>query len=225
MNRGAVIPVIAIDGPSASGKGTVAKQVARALGWRYLDSGALYRLVALAAIESSVGWEDAARLAEIAGRLDVRFEGEEIWLAGRRATDAIRTEACSIGASRCAAVPAVRNALLDRQRRFREAPGLVAEGRDMGSVVFPDAALKVFLTASAEARAERRHKQLIDKGIPANIQTLLRDLQERDARDAERPVAPLKQLPDARLLDTTRLTVDEAVAQVLGWYRERAGAA
>jgi cytidylate kinase len=225
MSRGAVIPVIAIDGPSASGKGTVAKQVARALGWRYLDSGALYRLVALAAIESSAGWEDTARLAEIAGRLDVRFEGEEIWLAGRRATDAIRTEACSIGASRCAAVPAVRNALLDRQRRFREAPGLVAEGRDMGSVVFPDAALKVFLTASAEARAERRHKQLIDKGIPANIQTLLRDLQERDARDAERPVAPLKQLPDARLLDTTRLTVDEAVAQVLGWYRERAGAA
>jgi cytidylate kinase len=224
MSRGAVIPVIAIDGPSASGKGTVAKQVARALGWRYLDSGALYRLVALAAIESAAGWEDTARLAEIAGRLDVRFEGEEIWLAGRRATDAIRTEACSIGASRCAAVPAVRNALLDRQRRFREAPGLVAEGRDMGSVVFPDAALKVFLTASAEARAERRHKQLIDKGIPANIRTLLRDLQERDARDAQRPVAPLRQLPDAYLLDTTRLTVSEAVAQVLSWYRERAKA-
>jgi len=219
-----LIPVIAIDGPSASGKGTVARQVALALGWHYLDSGALYRLVALAAIESSVDWSDAPRLSEIAGQLDVRFEGDEIWLAGRRATEAIRTEACSIGASRCAAVPAVRNALLDRQRRFREAPGLVAEGRDMGSVVFPDAVLKVFLTASAEARAERRHKQLIDKGIPANIQTLLRDLQERDARDAQRPVAPLRQLPDARLLDTTRLTVNEAVAQVLGWYRERAKA-
>lgn len=219
-----LIPVIAIDGPSASGKGTVAHAVARALGWRFLDSGALYRLVALAAIESSVDWDDVRRLAEIAGRLDVRFEGDEVWLAGRRATAAIRTEACSIGASRCAAVPAVRSALLDRQRRFREAPGLVAEGRDMGSVVFPDAVLKVFLTASAEARAERRHKQLIEKGIPVNIHTLLRDLQERDARDAERPVAPLRQLPDACLLDTTRLTVDEAVTQVLGWYRERARA-
>jgi len=219
-----LIPVIAIDGPSASGKGTVARQVAQALGWHYLDSGALYRLVALAAIESAVDWSDAPRLAQIAGQLDVRFESDEAWLAGRRATEAIRTEACSIGASRCAAVPAVRNALLDRQRRFREAPGLVAEGRDMGSVVFPDAMLKVFLTASAEARAERRHKQLIDKGIPANIRTLLRDLQERDARDAQRPVAPLRQLPDAYLLDTTRLTVSEAVAQVLSWYRERAKA-
>ena len=217
-----LIPVIAIDGPSASGKGTVAQGVARALGWRYLDSGALYRLVALAALESAVEWDQAQRLAEIAGRLDVQFEGDEVWLAGRRVTEAIRTEACSVGASRCAAVPAVRSALLARQRSFRTPPGLVAEGRDMGSVVFPDAVLKVFLTASVEARAERRHKQLIDKGIPANIPTLLRDLQERDARDAERPVAPLRQLPDARLLDTTRLTVDEAVAQVLGWYRERA---
>ena len=217
-----LIPVIAIDGPSASGKGTVAQGVARALGWRYLDSGALYRLVALAALELAVEWDQAQRLAEIAGRLDVQFEGDEVWLAGRRVTEAIRTEACSVGASRCAAVPAVRSALLARQRSFRTPPGLVAEGRDMGSVVFPDAVLKVFLTASVEARAERRHKQLIDKGIPANIPTLLRDLQERDARDAERPVAPLRQLPDARLLDTTRLTVDEAVAQVLGWYRERA---
>ncbi len=217
-----MIPVIAIDGPSASGKGTVAQTVARALGWHYLDSGALYRLVALAAIESSADWEDTGRLAEIAKRLDVRFEDDEIWLAGGRVTDAIRTEECSIGASRCAAVPAVRNALLDRQRRFRAAPGLVAEGRDMGSVVFPDAVLKVFLTADLGARASRRHKQLIDKGIPANIQALLRDLQERDARDAERPVAPLEQQPDARLLDTTRMTVDEAVARVLDWYRERA---
>jgi cytidylate kinase len=217
-----LIPVIAIDGPSASGKGTVAKAVARALGWHYLDSGALYRLVALQALDFGVAWQDGHGLAEAAAGLDVQFEGDEIRLAGRRVTDEIRTEACSIGASRCAAIPAVREALLDRQRAFREAPGLVAEGRDMGSVVFPDAALKVFLTASAEARAERRHKQLINKGIPANIQTLLRDLQERDARDAERPVAPLRQLPDACLLDTTRMTVDEAVARVLGWYRERA---
>jgi cytidylate kinase len=217
-----LIPVIAIDGPSASGKGTVAKAAAQALGWHYLDSGALYRLVALQAIVSGVAWNDTPGLAEVARRLDVQFDGDDILLAGRRVTDEIRTEACSIGASRCAAIPAVREALLDRQRAFRQAPGLVAEGRDMGSVVFPDAALKVFLTASAEARAERRHKQLINKGIPANIQILLRDLQERDARDAERPVAPLRQLPDARLLDTTRMTVDEAVARVLGWYRERA---
>jgi 3-phosphoshikimate 1-carboxyvinyltransferase len=217
-----LIPVIAIDGPSASGKGTVAKAVAETLGWHYLDSGALYRLVARQAIDSGVAWDDTQGLAEVAKGLDVQFEGEEIRLAGRRVTDEIRSEACSIGASRCAAIPAVRQALLDRQRAFRAAPGLVAEGRDMGSVVFPDATLKVFLTASPEARAERRHKQLINKGIPANIQTLLRDLQERDARDAERPVAPLRQLPDARLLDTTRMTVDEAVARVLGWYRERA---
>jgi 3-phosphoshikimate 1-carboxyvinyltransferase len=220
-----VTPVIAIDGPSASGKGTVAQGVARTLGWRYLDSGALYRLVALAAIESSVGWDDAERLAEIADRLDLRFEGDDVWLAGRRVTDAIRTEECSVGASFCAAIPAVRLALLERQRRFRVAPGLVAEGRDMGSVVFPDAQLKVFLTADVAARAARRHKQLIDKGIPASIHTLLRDLQERDVRDAMRPVAPLVQLPDALLLDTTRLTVDEAVARVIGWYRERAGEA
>jgi cytidylate kinase len=222
------IPVIAIDGPSASGKGTVAQAVARALGWHYLDSGALYRLVAMAVMESSPGgvnWDDTRHLVEAAKRLDARFEGDEVFLAGRRATDAIRTEECSVGASRVAAVPEVRQALLDRQRAFRQAPGLVADGRDMGSVVFPDAILKVFLTASVEARAARRHKQLIDKGIPANIRSLLRDLRERDARDFERPVAPLKQLPDARRLDTTRMTVDEAVTQVLGWYRERAGAA
>lgn len=219
---GDLIPVIAIDGPSASGKGTVAQAVARSLAWRYLDSGALYRLVALLAVESSVGWSDSVRLAEIAGTLDARFEGNEVWLAGRRVTDAIRTEECSIGASRCAGVPAVRSALLDSQRRFRTAPGLVAEGRDMGSVVFPDAMLKVFLTASLQVRAERRHKQLIDKGIPANIPALLRDLQERDTRDAERPVAPLRQLPDALPLDTTRMTVAEAAAQVLRWHRERA---
>lgn len=214
--------MIAIDGPSASGKGTVAQAVARALGWHYLDSGALYRLVALAALRSRVVWTDTRRLAELAAALDARFDSGEVWLGADRVTDAIRTEECSVGASRVAGVPEVRDGLLARQRRFRQPPGLVAEGRDMGSVVFPDAALKVFLTASVEARAERRHKQLIEKGIPANIQILLRDLRERDARDAERPVAPLRQLPDAHLLDTTSMSVDDAVATVLAWHGERA---
>lgn len=214
------VPVIAIDGPSASGKGTVAQAVARTLGFHYLDSGALYRLVALDALDSGVDLADEARLAELARNLDVRFAGEDIFLRGRPVADAIRTEACSIAASRVAAVAGVRSALLDRQRAFRRPPGLVADGRDMGSVVFPDAELKVFLTASLEARAERRHKQLRDKGIAANIRTLLPDLQERDARDAARAVAPLKAAADAKLLDTTGLTVGEAAAAVLAWYRE-----
>jgi len=218
----AATPVIAIDGPSASGKGTVAQRVAAALGWHYLDSGALYRLVALAALRAGVDWTDIGRLVGLAERLDARFAAAEIFLGRDRVTDAIRTEECSTGASRVAGVPEVRAALLAKQRAFRQPPGLVAEGRDMGSIVFPDAGLKVFLTASAEVRAERRLKQLIEKGIPANIQTLVRDLRERDARDAERPVAPLRQLPDARLLDTTTLGVDEAVAQVLAWQGERA---
>ncbi|MCL4798121.1 MAG: (d)CMP kinase [Burkholderiales bacterium] len=218
----AATPVIAIDGPSASGKGTVAQRVAAALGWHYLDSGALYRLVALAALRAGVDWTDMGRLVGLAERLDARFAAGEIFLGRDRVTDAIRTEECSTGASRVAGVPEVRAALLAKQRAFRQPPGLVAEGRDMGSIVFPDAGLKVFLTASAEVRAERRLKQLIEKGIPANIQTLVRDLRERDARDAERPVAPLRQLPDARLLDTTTLGVDEAVAQVLAWQGERA---
>jgi len=215
-------PVIAIDGPSASGKGTVAQAVARALGWHYLDSGALYRVVALAALRARADWADAAALARLAAALDARFDAGEVLLAGENVTEAIRTEECSAAASRVAGLPGVREALLERQRNFRQPPGLVAEGRDMGSVVFPDASLKVFLTATAEARAERRHKQLIEKGIPASIQTLLRDLQERDARDAERPVAPLRQLPDARLLDTTSMSVADAVARVLAWHGERA---
>ncbi len=214
--------MIAIDGPSASGKGTVAQAVAQALGWHYLDSGALYRLVALAALRARVDWTDARRLAGVASALDARFTSGDAWLGAERVTDAIRTEACSAAASQVAGVPEVRAALLARQRSFRQPPGLAAEGRDMGSVVFPDAGLKVFLTATVEARAERRYKQLIEKGIPANIQTLLRDLRERDARDAERPVAPLRQLPDAHLLDTTAMSVDEAVAKVLAWQGERA---
>ena len=215
-----LVPVIAIDGPSASGKGTVAQAVARALGFHYLDSGALYRLVALAAMNRGTDLGDEAALAALAAGLDARFAGAEILLGGERATEAIRTEACSVASSRVAAVPAVRAALLDRQRAFREPPGLVADGRDMGSVVFPDARLKVFLTATPETRAERRYKQLKDKGIAANIATLLLDLAERDARDAARAVAPLKPASDARVLDTTGLTPDEAAAAVLTWYGE-----
>ena len=213
------IPVIAIDGPSASGKGTVAQLVAERLGFHYLDSGSLYRLVALAALRSGASWDDEARLGSLAAALDARFEGGAIWLAGTVATEAIRDEACSDGASRVAAWPRVRAALLERQRGFRRRPGLVAEGRDMGSVVFPDSGLKVFLTASAEARAERRYKQLKQKGIAATLSVLLQDLRGRDARDAARSVAPLKQCPDARLLDTTAMSAADAAEQVLAWYR------
>lgn len=213
------IPVIAIDGPSASGKGTVAQAVARALGFHYLDSGALYRLVALDALGRGVDLADDRALAGLATGLDVRFDGGDVFLGGRQVTEDIRSEACSVAASRVAAVAGVRAALLDRQRAFRRPPGLVADGRDMGSVVFPDAVLKVFLTASFETRAERRHKQLIDKGIAASIHTLLLDLAERDARDAARTVAPLKPAPAARILDTTGLTVAEAAGAVLAWYR------
>lgn len=219
------VPVIAIDGPAGSGKGTVAQRVAARLGYRYLDSGALYRLVAVAAMRRGVAYDAEAEVARLAGALDCEFAGGRVRLDGADVTDAIRTEAASAGASRVAAIPAVRAALLERQRRFREAPGLVADGRDMGSVVFPDAALKVFLTASAEARADRRHKQLMEKGISVSIDVLLRDLRERDARDAERAVAPLRATPDAKLLDTTAMTVDEAVECVAGWARERIGSA
>jgi cytidylate kinase len=215
----ATVPVIAIDGPSASGKGTVAQEVAKRLGFHYLDSGALYRLVALAASREGVPLDDEARLAELAARMPVRFEADEAWLGAERVTDAIRTEECSRAASRVASIPAVRQALLERQRNFLRPPGLVAEGRDMGSVVFPDATLKVFLTASAESRAERRYKQLKEKGIAATLPGLLQDLRERDARDASRSVAPLKQGPDARPLDTTAMSAAQAAARIVGWYR------
>jgi cytidylate kinase len=217
------VPVITIDGPSASGKGTVAQLVAAALGFHYLDSGALYRLVALAASLRGVDLGDEPALAALAAALDARFAGGEVWLDGRRVTEEIRTEACSTASSLVAAVPGVRAALLDRQRAFRQPPGLVADGRDMGSVVFPDARLKVFLTAAVEARAERRYKQLNDKGIPANIDALLLDLRERDARDAARAVAPLRPAPDAKLLDTTGMSADEAAQAVLNWSREAGG--
>ena len=215
------IPVIAIDGPSASGKGTVAARVAARLGFHYLDSGALYRLVALAASRAGVVTDDEMRLAELAATLPAQFDADRVLLNGEDVSLAIRSEDVSVGASRVAALPAVRAALLERQRAYRRAPGVVADGRDMGSVVFPHAALKVFLTASAEARAERRYKQLIEKGLPANIASLLRDLRERDARDAARSVAPLAQGADAVLLDTTDLTIQQAVDAVLQMARER----
>lgn len=215
-------PVIAIDGPSASGKGTVASRVAAALGFAYLDSGALYRLTALAAQRANVAWDDEAGVAAVAAGLDVVFTGDDIRLAGVLVGDAIRTEDISAGASKVAALPAVRAALLFRQRVFNKQPGLVGDGRDMGSVVFPQAPLKVFLTATAEARAERRYKQLIEKGFSANLPDLLADLQQRDARDSQRSVAPLRQEADARLLETTHLTIEQAVKQVLDWYAEAA---
>jgi len=213
------IPVIAIDGPSASGKGTVAQRVARELGFHYLDSGSLYRLVALAAQKRGVALDDEAELAKLAQRLPVKFEGEEILMEGMRVTDEIRSETCAAGASKVAAFPKVRLALLKMQRAFRKPPGLVAEGRDMSSTVFPDAKLKVFLTARTEARAERRYKQLMEKGMYASISTLLQEIKKRDARDIERPVAPLRQDAGAGLLDTTALSIEEAVAEVIARYR------
>ena len=213
-------PVIAIDGPSASGKGTVAARVAEALGYAYLDSGALYRLTALAAKQAGVDWADEAGVAGLAAVLDVEFSGGDILLNGALVGDAIRTEEMSAGASKVAVLPAVREALLFRQRAFNTLPGLVGDGRDMGSVIFPKAPLKVFLTASAEARAERRYKQLIEKGFSANLPDLLLDLRQRDDRDSRRSVAPLRQEADAKLLDTTHLTIEQAVKQVLDWARE-----
>ncbi|OIR01225.1 3-phosphoshikimate 1-carboxyvinyltransferase [mine drainage metagenome] len=213
------VPVIAIDGPSASGKGTVAQRVATALGMHYLDSGALYRLLGLAAQKRGIGLDEETRLAELAGQVDIHFEGEDIWLDGAKVGDELRTEEAGSAASRIAALPKVRAALLDKQRAFRRAPGLVADGRDMASVVFPDSALKIFLTASAEARAERRYKQLKEKGMSANIAALLQDIQARDERDTQRSVAPLQQAQGASLLDTTSLNIEQAVQEVLSRYQ------
>lgn len=214
----AVIPVIAIDGPSASGKGTVAALVARALDFHYLDSGAIYRVTAHAAKRAGVPLDDAAALAALARGLDLRCDGVEVFLAGEAVGDAIRCEEAGRAASRIAALPELRAALLALQRAFRRAPGLVTDGRDMGSVVFPDARLKVFLTASPEERANRRYKQLIEKGFDAKLAGLLEDLRERDARDAARAAAPLRQAPGAMLLDTSGLTIHQAVEQVLAAY-------
>lgn len=215
------VPVIAIDGPTASGKGTVAQRVAAALGWNYLDSGALYRLVALKALESGVEDGDASALAGLARRLRPTFAGDRIGLDGRDVSGDIRREEVGTMASRIAVHAPLRSALLDSQKSFRRPPGLVADGRDMGTVVFPDAGLKVFLTASVEARAERRHKQLNEKGFPSNIAILLQELRARDERDSSRLAAPLKPAQDARQLDSSRLSIEQVVSQILRWHGER----
>ncbi len=217
------VPVITIDGPTASGKGTVAQKVARHLGFHYLDSGALYRLTALSALRRGVALDDQQALAALAAGLSCRFDGDRVELDGGDVSDAIRAETVGNAASRIAAWPALRQALVGLQLGFRTAPGLVADGRDMGTVIFPDASLKIFLTASVEARASRRYKQLIDKGFSANMQDLSKDLAERDARDSTRAAAPLKPAQGAYLLDTSDMTADQAVERILGWYGETGG--
>ncbi len=215
-------PVVAIDGPAASGKGTVAKAAAGVLGFHYLDSGALYRLATLAALRSGTDLDDEGALARLAAGMDVAFRDGRIWLDGRDVSEELRTEEVSAAASKVAARPRVRQALLARQRAFRRPPGVVADGRDMGSVVFPDAPLKVYLTADVATRAERRYKQLKEKGMYAKMGDVVEELRRRDERDSSRPVAPLKHYPDAFFLDTTGLSVDQAVQKILGWWREKA---
>ena len=220
------VPVITIDGPSGSGKGTVCRRIATALGWHLLDSGALYRLVALAGARANLAIEDQAGHAARALAMDVRFgatpEGDEqVFLGDQDVTAEIRTERAGNLASQVASYPSVRRALVERQRRFLAPPGLVADGRDMGTVIFPAASLKVFLTASAEERAGRRHKQLKDKGLDVNLAALSREIAERDARDTTRSVAPLAAAPDAISLDSTQLSPEAVVARVLELARER----
>lgn len=216
------IPVVAIDGPSGSGKGTIARRVAAALGWHLLDSGALYRLVGLDAGRKGIPLDDEMALAELARSLDVRFASdptgvEQIVLNGEDVTAAVRTEDAGTGASAVAAFQAVRDALLGRQRAFRRAPGLVADGRDMGTQVFTDAALKVFLTASPEERAKRRYKQLSDKGIDVSLAAVSRDIADRDKRDSERSVAPLRPAEDARIVDSSAQSIEAVTETVLDW--------
>jgi cytidylate kinase len=212
-------PVIAIDGPTASGKGTVASLVADKLGFHYLDSGALYRLVALASEIQGIDVKNGPELGLIASKLLILFKNNQIFLDGKDVTEAIRTESIGLRASTLAVHPEVRAALVDLQHSFRQSPGLVADGRDMASVIFPDAVLKVFLTATASARAGRRYKQLIAKGISAKLSDLLQDLQERDARDSSRGAAPLVIADGAKVLETSDLSIDQAVSLVLDWYQ------
>ena len=221
------VPVVAVDGPGGTGKGTLCAALARELGWHLLDSGALYRLVALAAHDAGVAIDDQAGLVALAAALPARFTDAgpdreiRVWLGDRDVTEAIRSEACGSAASKLAALPPVRTALLARQHAFRRPPGLIADGRDMGSVVFPDAALKIFLTASPEERASRRYKQLKAKGNSVNLRQLLDDIARRDARDAQRRVSPLKPASDAVVLDTTQLSIAEVQTQVLALMRQR----
>lgn len=222
MSAQSQVPVIAIDGPSGSGKGTIARNVASRLGWHLLDSGALYRLVALAATRDGLPLDDAEKLAEVARNLEVQFDsdnsgGEQIWLSGSIVTDEVRTEECGKGASTVAPLQPVRTALLTLQRGFRRMPGLVDDGRDMGTHVFPDAGLKVYLTASAGERAKRRHKQLKGKGIDVSLAALSRDIEDRDRRDSERLVAPLRPAEDARILDSSSQSIEAVTRTVLDW--------
>ena len=225
------VPVIAIDGPVGSGKGTIARNISHELGYNLLDSGALYRLVAFQTINAGViiSSENELKIAQIAANIDVKFSRgdisqEQVYLSGKEVSKEIRTEECGRLASNVAALPAVRKGLLDLQKRFRSAPGLVADGRDMGTTVFPDAILKIYLTASVDERANRRLKQLNDKGIDVSLAALLRDIGNRDKRDSERKVAPLKRASDARILDSSNLTIEEVSQMILGWVKERSPA-
>ena len=214
------IPVITIDGPSGTGKGTISLRLAKQLGWHFLDSGALYRLVAYGAAQHGLSFDDASAIADYARALPVRFDTQDlshdpkIFLDDQEVTDAIRTEAAGNAASKVAAMGAVREALLQRQREFRQAPGLIADGRDMGTTVFPEAVLKIYLTASPKIRARRRHKQLKEKGIDVSLSALVKDITERDERDANRSVSPLKPAEDAVMVDTSSLTIEEVMALV-----------
>jgi cytidylate kinase len=211
-------PVITIDGPGGSGKGTIAMRLAEELGWHFLDSGALYRLVAVAAMDRGIDDADGDAVAAVARGLDVQFglteEGMVILLDGNYITGRLRSEAVSAMASKVAAFPAVREALVQRQRAFRKAPGLVADGRDMGTVIFPDARLKIFLTASAEARAERRYKQLKEKGENVNLSRLFREIKKRDERDSSRAISPLRPADDAHVIDSTEMTINEVLDEI-----------